>query len=71
MLYVFKDDREDEAVLQQGDALQHSGLQVQGRDYVFKSILYSHVVLYWMLVAAACRTAHDADLHPLTALGQS
>lgn len=46
------------------------GMQVQGRDYVFKSILYSHVGLYWMLVAAACCTAHDSPLHPLTALGE-
>lgn len=43
--------------------------QVQGRDVVFKSILYSHVVFYWLLVASACCTASEAQLHPLTALG--
>ena len=44
-------------------------LQVQGRDVVFKSILYSHVILYWLLVASACCAASEADLHPLTAIG--
>lgn len=43
--------------------------QVHGRDMTFKLILYSHVLLYWLLVASACSTASQAQLHPLTALG--
>jgi len=43
--------------------------QVEGSDTVFKGILYTHVFLYWGLVAAACEAAGVAHCHPLTLVG--
>ena len=44
---------------------------MKGRDSVYKGMLYTHVFLYWGLVAASCEAAGTANCHPLTLLGDS